>query len=71
VVGVEALQVLGQVLAIAVGLGDHHHRRVGQRASGEHQQLEHVVEGGGVRVAGTDDGQDLAEVLPEQLRAEL
>ena len=50
--GVEALQVLGQVLAVAVGLGDHHHRRVRQRAPGEHQQLEHVVERRRVGVAG-------------------
>ena len=49
---VEALQVLGQVVAVAVGLGDHHHRRVRQRAPGEHQQLEHVVERRRVGVAG-------------------
>ena len=69
--GVEALQVLGQVVAVAVGLGDHHHRRVRQRAAGEHQQLEHVVERRRVRVARADDRQDLREVLAEQLAAQL
>ena len=69
--GVEALQVVRQVVAVAVGLGDHHHRRVGQRAPAEHQQLEHVVERRRVGVAGADDRQDLLEVLAEQLRAQL
>ncbi len=48
---VEALQILRQVLTVAVGLGDHHHRCVRQRAAREHQQLEHVVERRRVRVA--------------------
>ncbi len=65
--GVEALQVVGQVVAVPVGLGDHHHRRVRQRAARQHQQLEHIVEGRGVGVAGADDRQDLLEVLAEQL----
>ncbi len=69
--GVEALQVVGQVGAIAEGLGDHHHHGVGQLAAGEQQQLEHVVEGRRVGVAGADDGQDLGEVLAEQLAGEL
>ena len=33
-----------KIVAIAVRLGDHHHRRVRQRSPSEHQQLEHVVE---------------------------
>jgi hypothetical protein len=68
---VEALEVLRQVLAVAVGLGDHHHGGVRQRAAGEHEQLEHVVERGGVGVAGGDDWQDLLEILAEQLAAQL
>ena len=68
---VEALQVLGKVRAAAVGLGDHHHRGVRQRAAGEQEQLEHVVEGGRIGVAGRHDRQDLAEVLAEQLAAQL
>ena len=67
--GVEALQVVGQVVAVAVGLRDHHHRRVRQRAAREHQQLEHVVERRRVGVAGAHDGQDLLQVLAEQLAA--
>ncbi len=68
---VEALQVVRQVVAVAERLGDHHHRRVRQRAPGQHQQLEHVVERRRVGVAGGDDRQDLLEVLAEQLAAQL
>ncbi len=69
--GVEVAQLLRQVVAFAEGLGDHHHHRVRQRAPGEQQQLEHAVEGRGVRVPGLDDGQDLGEVGAEQLGLEL
>ena len=69
--GVEALQVVRQVIAIAIGLGNHHHRRVRQRAPGEHQQLEHVVERRRVGVSRRDDRQDLLQVLAEQLAAQL
>ena len=41
---VEAAQLGGHVVAVLVRLGDHHHQRVRQRAAGEHEQLEHVVE---------------------------
>ena len=41
---VEAADVLGEVVAARVGLGDHHHHRVRQRTAREHEQLEHVVE---------------------------
>ena len=44
VVGVEPCELLGDVLATLVGLGDHHHDRVRERAAREHEQLEHVVE---------------------------
>ena len=71
VVRVEARQLLGQVVAVAVCLGDHHHRRVRQRAPGEHQQLEHVVERRRVGLARLHDGQDLREILAEQLGAQL
>ena len=69
---VEALEVLRQVVAALVGLRDHHHHRVRQRAAGEHEQLEHVVEGRRVRAAGAHDRQQLREVLvAEQLGGEL
>ena len=42
---VEALDVGVEIAAGAVGLGDHHHHRVRDRAAAQHQQLEHVVEG--------------------------
>ncbi len=67
VVGVEPGELGRDVVAAPVGLGDHHHDRVRQRPAGEHEQLEHVVEGRRVRAAGTDDGQDLRQVVAEQL----
>ena len=69
--GVEALEVVGQILAVLEGLGDHHHDRVRQRAAGEHEQLEHVVERRRVGVAGHDDRHDLLQVQAEELRGEL
>ena len=71
VVGVEPLELGRDVVPALVGLGDHHHDRVRQRPPREHQQLEHVVERRGVRAAGTNDGQDLREVVAEELRGEL
>ena len=71
VIGVERLEVLGDVVPVGVGLGHHHHRRVRQRATTEREQLEHVVERRRVRAVGADDRQDLAEVLAEQLGGEL
>ena len=69
--GVEALELVGEVAAILVGLRDHHHHRVRQRAPGEHEQLEHVVEGGGVRAAGAHHRQDLLQVDAEELGGQL
>ncbi len=71
VVGVEALQLVGQIVPALVGLRDHHHHRVRQRAPGQHEQLEHVVEVRRVGSAGTDDGQDLGEVVSEEIGGEL
>ena len=68
---VEARQLLRQVLAALVGLGDHHHHRVRDAAAAEREQLEHVVERRRVRAAGPDDGQDLRQVVAEQLGREL
>ena len=56
---VEAAQLGRHVVAALVRLGDHHHQRVRQRAAGEHEQLEHVVERRGVGAAGPDDRQHL------------
>ncbi len=68
---VEALDVGVEVPPRAVGLRDHHHHRVRDRAAPEDEQLEHVVEHGGVRAALADDGNHLLEVVPEQLGCEL
>ncbi len=57
--GVEAAQLGRHVVAPFVRLRDHHHQRVRQRPSGEHEQLEHVVEGRRVGAARTDDRQHL------------
>ena len=68
VVVVEALQVLGDAgRPVLVGAGDHHHGRVGERAAGEREQLEHVVEGERVGGPGRDEREASPEVLAEQV----
>ena len=69
--GVEAAQLGRHVVAPLVGLGNHHHQRVRQRTAGEHEQLEHVVEGRGVGAAGADHRQHLLEVVAEELGRKL
>ena len=69
--GVEALELVGEVVAVLVGLRDHHHHRVRQRAPGEHQQLEDVVERRRVRAAGAHDRHHLLQVDAEQLGRQL
>ena len=49
------------------GLRDQHHHRMGQRIAAGQQQLERVVEAGGVRLAVRDQRPHLVEVGPEQL----
>ncbi len=49
-------------------LGNHHQHGVGQRAARPHQELEDVVEGGGVAAAGANDRQHLGEVVAEDAR---
>ena len=71
VVGVERLQLLGDVVPVGVGLRDHHHHRVRQAAAGQREQLEHVVERGGVAAAGAHDREHLLQVVAEQLGGEL
>ena len=65
---VEAAQLVGHVGAPGVRLGHHHHQRVRQRAAGEHEQLEHVVEDRGVRAARPDDRQHLLDVARRRAR---
>ena len=71
VVRVEPLQLVREVVASLVRLGDHHHHRVRERAAREHEQLEHVVEDRRVRAALADHRQHLREVVAEQLGREL
>ena len=51
-------------------LGNHHEQGVGQGSPRHHEELQHVVEGRGVAAALADDRQNLAEVLPERVRAQ-
>ena len=69
--GIEAAELVAHVLAVVVGLGDHHHHRVRQRPACEHEQLEHVVEVGRVRACRADDRQHLVQVVAEELGGEL
>jgi hypothetical protein len=47
------------------GLGDHHGNRMRQAPPGEVQELEGVVEGGRIALAGQDDRRELLQVLPK------
>ena len=66
-VGVEAAQVLGQVVAALPGLGHHHHHRVRERPAREHEQLQHRVERRRVRSAGRDHRPHLGELAQHVL----
>ena len=70
VVFVERPQLRAHALVAGPRLGDRHQDRVRQRPPRHHQELEHVVERGGVAAAFADDRQDLLEVLAEQRRFE-
>ena len=50
------------------GLGDQHHRRVGEAVAALHQELERVVEAGGVGLALVGDRPELGDVVAEQRR---
>jgi hypothetical protein len=71
VVLVEGLLLRAHRVVPAERLRDHHHHRVRQRAAGEVQELEDVVEHRRVGALGVDDGQDLLQVVAEQLRRHL
>ena len=51
------------------GFGDHHHHRLGQRVAGHDQQLQRVVEGGGVGLAFHGDGVELGQIVAQHGRA--
>jgi hypothetical protein len=56
VVFVEGLAALVHQRVLLPRLGDHHHHGLGQRVARHRQQLEAVVEGGGVGLVGEADG---------------
>ena len=68
VVGVEPGDLGRDVVAALVGLGNHHRDRVRERATGEHEQLEDVVEGRRVGAARPDDREHLLEVVRRRAR---
>ncbi len=67
VVLVEGAALVVHEGVVGPGLGDHQHHRVGQRVAAEVEQLQRVVEGGGVGLAVVDERPDLVEPLPEEL----
>ena len=52
------------------GFGDQHGHGVGQVAAGHEEQLEGVIEAGGIAAAGRDDGEELLDVVAEQRRGQ-
>ena len=70
VVLIEGLARVVHGLVVGPRLGDHHHHRVRERAAGEVEQLQRVIEHRGVAAIGVDDGQDLFDVVAEGLALE-
>ena len=64
---VESLLLGAHALVLRPRLGDHHHDGVRERASGEHEQFEAIVEHGGIAAIGIDDRQDLFDVVAEEI----
>ena len=59
------LEVVRHALVAAPRLGDQHADRLLDRAAGEHEEFQHVVEGGGVTAPLAHDRLDLVEVGAE------
>ena len=70
VVFAEAAHVVPHRVACAPRLGQEHEHRVRRVASGGDEKLEHVVERGGVGLAGRDERQDRLDRLSESRRGE-
>ncbi len=49
------------------GLRNHHHDRFLKGPAGHQQELQHVVEGPGVGAVGLDDGEELGELILEEI----
>ncbi len=70
VVLVEGALVVVHGLVVRPRFRDHHHHGVRERAAGEVEQLERVVEHARVAAVGVDDRADVLDVLAEGLRLE-
>ena len=66
VIFVEVAPLLVHQRIAGPGLRDQHHHRVGQRIAAAHQELERVVETGGVGLALVGDRPELGDVVAEQ-----
>jgi hypothetical protein len=69
VVLVERAPALVHQRVLLPRLRNHHHHRVRQRVAGHHQQLQGVVEAGGIGLAFVDQRIQLAQVLAQNRRA--
>ena len=67
VVLVKRLFLLAHALMSRPRLGNHHHHRVRQRAAAQHEELEAIVEHGRVAAILVDNGQQLLDVVAEQV----
>ena len=63
----EPAHVAAQVVLGAPGLRHQHHHRVGKAAARGHQQLEHVVEAGGVALPGGNQRKQLLQVVADDV----
>ena len=70
VVFVERTDVVAHVVLCAPCLRNEHHHRVRRVASGGDEQLEHVVERGGIALPLMDHGQELLHIVAEKRRGE-
>ena len=71
VVLVEGLAGVVHRLVVGPRLGDHHHDRVREGATGEVEQLQRVIEHRGIGAVGIDDRVDLLDVFAEDLGGEI
>ena len=70
VVLVEGAQLRAHLLVRGPRLGNHHQHGVRQRSPRHHEELEHVVERGGIAAPLPDDRQELAEIVAEHGRSQ-
>ena len=70
-VGVIGAALLGEVGVVVPRLRDHERHGTVERAAVHREELEHVVEDGGVGSLAVDDGQDLLEVMLQHRAVEV